>query len=192
MARPRKEGREGLPVNLNVQVRGGREYFYYRSPVTKRSLAIGYDRDKAIKYATEANASVAEKQEVRKYARLAVKHGHLDERGLLEGSTIARKAMLFDHVCAVYFLLQGEQIVYVGQSKSAMTRIATHWQERTKKFNRVFFVQCKEYELEHLEALYINKFQPLYNVTKPWVDPTSTAWDGTLSEVFGDAVYSRT
>jgi hypothetical protein len=176
---------------LHVQQRSGKDYYTYRSPLTKKVIVFGYDKAKAFAYAEAANAEVAAHREARSHARLAIKRGGVDGRGLLDEEVILRRAMLYDSICGIYFLLDGEKIVYVGQSISLLSRVAKHWQEGAKPFNRVFFIECAQAELSHLEALYIDKFKPQYNASKPWVDPGSVAWDASLRHLLGDAVHSK-
>jgi len=62
----------------------------------------------------------------------------------------------------VYFLLRGEAIVYVGQSKVGVSRILAH--QADKDFDGFFVLRCPEAELNEAESSYIKKFAPLYNV----------------------------
>jgi hypothetical protein len=182
MARPRKNDM-GLPPNLYVQVRNDSPCYTYRSPITGRSISFSGDRERAIRYAQEANLQVQSLRAAKSHARESIKHGHVDARGLLEHETISRKALLYDHVCGVYFLLLGENIVYVGQSTNVLTRISSHQLEGAKIFDRIFVVECRQAELCHLEALYIDKFKPRYNAQIPPVSDSSTAWDASLSDL---------
>lgn len=64
-------------------------------------------------------------------------------------------------VCSiVYFLLDGEDVVYVGQSKHGLYRPFSH---RDKNFNRVAFITCEENKLDYFETQYIRKYRPKYN-----------------------------
>jgi hypothetical protein len=187
MVRPRKEKYADLPPNLHVLSRTGGDYFTYRSPISKTSVSIGYSRENAIRYAIEANSQLAAYKGSRSHARESVKHGSVDHRGLLDAASIGRKALIYEHVCGVYFLLRQDTIVYVGQSINVLTRIADHKREGIKNFDRIFVVQCSAVELNHLEALYIDKFRPIHNTVIPPVSPNATAWEGTLSDILGDA-----
>lgn len=64
------------------------------------------------------------------------------------------------HPPGVYFLLHEEEIVYVGQSTSPGSRIAQHIKD--KIFDRVLLIPTND--LDNVEAKYIKKFQPKYNV----------------------------
>jgi len=69
--------------------------------------------------------------------------------------------------CGVYFLLADDEIVYVGQSVDVKKRLKQHADYSEKTFNRFFFVQCDRLELNKLEAYYILKFRPKYNIAIP-------------------------
>jgi hypothetical protein len=84
---------------------------------------------------------------------------------LLEWETIIRIAVpAKTAVCGVYFLLQGNRIVYVGQSGNVHVRLESHRREGTKKFDRYAIVECGAKKLDALEAKYIAKYSPKYNI----------------------------
>jgi hypothetical protein len=186
LGRPKALKNSALPKHLYALERGNRLYYSYRSPLTGQSISIGFDREKAIQYAVEANEAAAAHASAKTHARQAVKHGSVDERGLLDADSICRRATFYDRVCGVYFLLAQGSIVYVGQSKNVLGRIAAHRSEREKCFDRVFVIECRPAELDHLEALYIEKFAPVYNAVRPYVNPSACAWDASLAAVLGD------
>lgn len=64
----------------------------------------------------------------------------------------------------LYFLLLGDQIVYVGQALNYFTRVATHINYPDKAFDAFSFIAAEKWELAYLEAAYIKKFKPIYNV----------------------------
>jgi hypothetical protein len=64
----------------------------------------------------------------------------------------------------IYFLVQGNRIVYVGQSRNVHVRIDCHRRDKSKKFDGYAFVQCAPKMLNAVEANYIAKFRPKYNV----------------------------
>lgn len=69
------------------------------------------------------------------------------------------------HKSYIYFLYQGDKVVYIGQTESFMERIAKHFSEATKVFDR-FSVEPFEgsyMERLHKEKLLIRKFKPQYN-----------------------------
>jgi hypothetical protein len=79
---------------------------------------------------------------------------------LLRASEIARAALPWARSCGVYFLLDGDEVVYVGQSTHVYNRIPNHMD---KVFNRYAFVPCGEPMLDKLESLYIHCLRPRLN-----------------------------
>jgi hypothetical protein len=64
--------------------------------------------------------------------------------------------------CGIYFLIQDDEIVYIGQSIHIPNRLHSH-QKKNRQFERVFFVECKEEDLDEIERQYIRKFSPKLN-----------------------------
>jgi hypothetical protein len=64
--------------------------------------------------------------------------------------------------CFIYFLLQGEEVVYVGQTKKGLARPFTH---KDKLYDNVKIIKCEEKDLTLLESSYIAKYAPKYNKT---------------------------
>ena len=64
-------------------------------------------------------------------------------------------------VCGVYFLIENDAIVYVGQSIEVYSRLSAHFRSFT--FDRVTIVECPRERLDSLELLYIQKFSPKHN-----------------------------
>jgi len=60
----------------------------------------------------------------------------------------------------IYFLVNDDEIVYVGQSSRISRRIPEHLVD--KKFNRIFLLVVLD-NIDKLEMDYINKFKPKYN-----------------------------
>lgn len=75
--------------------------------------------------------------------------------------------------CGIYFLIDCDEVVYVGQSVDIRSRLEQHSNAgmakgtKEKNFNRFFFVNCQREELDRLEAYYILKFRPKYNIAIP-------------------------
>lgn len=67
-------------------------------------------------------------------------------------------------VCGIYFLLQGEEVVYIGKSKNFWLRLSDHFNS-DKKFDNIYFLPAKEEILLRLEEKYILEYKPLYNKT---------------------------
>lgn len=60
----------------------------------------------------------------------------------------------------IYFLLNGDEVVYVGQSITGLSRPYSH---SDKQFDNVSIIRCKKEELDDLEIFYIRKYMPKYN-----------------------------
>lgn len=76
---------------------------------------------------------------------------------------IVKASIPFSFVSGVYFLIQADEIVYVGQSVNVMSRIAQHRRDGEKDFDSFNAVPCKPEDLDRLEELYINAFVPRFN-----------------------------
>lgn len=63
----------------------------------------------------------------------------------------------------IYFLLLDENVVYVGQTKTGISRPLSH--ENNKMFNSIKIIECDKEELDYLEDKYIAKYKPVYNGT---------------------------
>ena len=64
-------------------------------------------------------------------------------------------------MCGVYMLIDGANVVYVGQSINMLSRLGKHAYD--KNFTHYKVLECNKDELDALEAHYINKFKPKYN-----------------------------
>lgn len=64
--------------------------------------------------------------------------------------------------CGIYFLCEGNEIVYVGQSVNAGSRSTSH---RDKKFNSILILPVPEEKLNEVEAAFIGLLSPKYNKT---------------------------
>lgn len=63
----------------------------------------------------------------------------------------------------IYFLLQDNQVVYIGKSTSLASRIIQHVNSNTKTFDDVSVIECQQNEMDALEVKYINEYRPKYN-----------------------------
>lgn len=81
-------------------------------------------------------------------------------KALLHAGEIARKAKTWIRPSGVYFLLDGDEVVYVGQAVNVFARIEGH---REKRFDRFAFVPCAPEMLDKLESLYIHCLRPRLN-----------------------------
>lgn len=60
----------------------------------------------------------------------------------------------------IYFLIKGDIVVYVGQTKIGLTR---PFQHTNKDYDTVKIIYCNEEELDMMENNYIAKYKPKYN-----------------------------
>lgn len=95
---------------------------------------------------------------------------------LARSEIIAASRSMIEQICGVYFLLQDEEIVYVGQSTDFYARLLTHSKSLT--FNRFSIIECPKSRLDDVELLYIQQFSPKFNKKgKPSVPATGgLAW----------------
>lgn len=61
----------------------------------------------------------------------------------------------------IYFLLQDDEVVYVGQTKRGLARVYHHM--RDKRFNKIYIIECDISELDYWETFYMFKYKPIYN-----------------------------
>lgn len=66
------------------------------------------------------------------------------------------------NLCGIYFLVQGESVVYVGQSRNVYSRIAQH-KTGVKYFDCWCYIKCAEKDLDAMESLYIHILRPKLN-----------------------------
>ena len=122
------------------------------------------ERQDALKYAgglreeiaaLEAKLSALERQET-----MNVVSSTLTGKVLLRANEIARAALPLEKVSGVYFLVDGDEVVYVGQAVNVHSRVGQH---TDKRFDRYAFVPCATDALNVLESLYIHCLRPRLN-----------------------------
>lgn len=186
MPAKRSDNRKHWPTGL-YQTRP--DYYVYRSPVSGRTMAIGKTTEReAIEYAQWANGQAEGAKLEDRVGRVSQPHARIDHHGLLEADFIAEKAMAFDRIAGIYFLLRDNDVVYVGRSTNIMVRLSHHRFEATKEFNRIFVIECPVAHMDRLERLYIDKFQPTYNAACPPVDGKA-AWSENVRSLLGAAIH---
>lgn len=84
------------------------------------------------------------------------------ENNLLDYDEIIKEADGNKILCGIYFLINQNDVVYIGQSVNIHSRIAQH--KNNKKFDKFSYIECGKPELSHLEVKYIKKFKPKYNL----------------------------
>nr|BAR34037.1 hypothetical protein [uncultured Mediterranean phage uvMED] len=80
----------------------------------------------------------------------------------------------------IYFLLEGQEVIYVGKTTSFLNRVVSHqknekvskqWvdgklqecESKLKKFDNIYMKEIHEDHLDHYEKLYIKCYTPKYN-----------------------------
>jgi hypothetical protein len=70
-----------------------------------------------------------------------------------------------DDLRIIYFLIKKDKVVYVGQSKAGLSRVYSHITANKKDFDSFSYIHISNNEdLDLLEADYIIKFDPIYNL----------------------------
>lgn len=176
MARPRKNKHAHLPENLYAMTRQGKTYYKYVDPVTKKSVGFGRDMSAAILEAESRNwktKDILAQVKSGAYFRSGIpciRGGNVDGFGLYELGTIVGAARSVDKVCGIYFLISAGKVVYIGQSKDVLTRLASHMRGEEKEFASFSVLEAEPEQLNELEARYIAKYDPIYNKVRPKIN----------------------
>ena len=80
---------------------------------------------------------------------------------------LANKKPALPKLIGIYFLINGDEIVYVGQSVDIYSRISQHSKDVLKTFDNFYILECPAEHLSILEAHFIFKFHPFLNSTFP-------------------------
>lgn len=86
------------------------------------------------------------------------------EENTLSKNEILMLAGIVPKIVGIYFLIDNEEIVYVGQSKDIYSRINTH--TKHKVFDRFTYIKCPEEMLDTIETRYIKRLEPKLNRNK--------------------------
>lgn len=121
------------------------------------------DREEALIYANGLKATIANLEfrlaTLQHEEKMNVISCQLTDKALLTREQIVATAIPWEQSSGVYFLIAGDQIVYVGQSVNVYSRIAQH----TKIFDRYAYIPCAVDVMDRLESLYIHCFRPPLN-----------------------------
>jgi hypothetical protein len=112
----------------------------------------------------ELRYNIKQLSEQLEQARKAIRFGEiakqLDTKSLMREEDIIKHAMSFEKAIGIYFLIENNKIVYVGQSVNVFSRITNHWD---KKFDSYAWIPCEKNMLNKLESLYIYFLSPPLN-----------------------------
>lgn len=88
---------------------------------------------------------------------------------LLDMQEVARDAQPASDLAGpcIYFLLQGEEVVYVGQSTSVYARLQIHRANPGKEWDRFYILPTTMEEIDELELRYYQALRPKYNKAVP-------------------------
>lgn len=91
---------------------------------------------------------------------------------ILTKDEVLKRALTRDRIgrsSGIYFLISGEEVVYIGQSLNVYARLRHHNGQRNKfEFDKFHYILCDANNLNELEKEYIHEFYPIYNVKKYW------------------------
>lgn len=87
--------------------------------------------------------------------------GRLFASSLLTEEEIVANSAIYDQPCGIYFLISGQSVVYVGQSRTVMSRLASHFARI--RFSRFAFLPVEERYLDIVESIYIHLLRPKFN-----------------------------
>lgn len=77
------------------------------------------------------------------------------------------RALPVELVCAqrytVYFLLDQDRVVYIGQSRDFGNRISSHYREGIKQFSHVMAFLVPQDQIDYIEKSLIEVYRPKYN-----------------------------
>lgn len=69
------------------------------------------------------------------------------------------------NIKGIYFLYKNNDIVYIGQTKNLISRLAVHLADKNKDFDSYKFLELPHnMNLNKLERFLIKKFKPEYNI----------------------------
>ena len=88
-----------------------------------------------------------------------------------------------EKITAIYFLLSGNKIVYVGQTTHLLQRIGAH-QSSSKQFDGVKFLTCSENLLTPLEDFFTGLLNPQYNNLKQKHEHTNARFANAAKLLF--------
>lgn len=145
-----------LPKGLHVRISAGKSLYYYAPDGTGRRIPLGDDKAAAVETACLARNADAR---CPKQATIARKTGI----SLLSAGEIVARARQLDEQCGIYFLINGDEIVYVGMSTNVMRRLERHVKEAEIAFDSYYWTPCLAKDLHRLERAYIHALEPKAN-----------------------------
>jgi hypothetical protein len=85
----------------------------------------------------------------------------------IEEEILANKRMVETRTGCIYFLFQGDELVYIGKSTHGLYRLYQHCTD--KVFDSYSYILCDDEDLDKTEARYICSYKPRLNKAVPIV-----------------------
>jgi hypothetical protein len=85
-------------------------------------------------------------------------------REYMTAEQIVARAVPYKPECGIYFLILEGEIVYVGQSTDYHSRVKSHTLAKAIQFDAVAFVRVAHGYLNNVEAEYIARLRPRFNI----------------------------
>ncbi|MBC8485860.1 MAG: hypothetical protein ISS80_04270 [Candidatus Cloacimonetes bacterium] len=90
------------------------------------------------------------------------------EKYIYQSESILNKSKkIWQEIQGIYFLIEKNDIVYVGQSSEIIHRISNHAKDGNYNFDEFSYIKCPKEFLDNLEAYYIYTFKPKFNSVLP-------------------------
>lgn len=89
----------------------------------------------------------------------------LNEHGRWSANNIISMSVPYTAHCGIYFLIENDTIVYIGQSIDIMWRVAEH-RKQGKSFDRFAMIPIPAPWLDRIERLYVRALEPRDNKIK--------------------------
>lgn len=124
------------------------------------------DRAEAVQIATRISERLAVggwrgvADRIAKQAHRAAKQEAAIGVAILPDAELLSLRLPLDPMCGVYFLLDGEDVVYVGQSRDVLYRITQHRRNPPIPFTSVAWYPVPRGSLDSTEAALIRRFNP--------------------------------
>lgn len=86
----------------------------------------------------------------------------LTGKTLLSENDIFQSCNPLPMITGIYFLIDANKIVYVGQSVNIFSRVSQHYNDK-KQFTSFAYIVCEKNILDKMESLYIHLLKPKLN-----------------------------
>lgn len=101
------------------------------------------------------------------------------------------------YIPAVYFLIDGDEIVYVGQAANLRRRLHEHKTQGVKAFTHFAYVRCNIEDLAETESKYLMAYKTKYNVQRPldierMMAEAKERWARSAKKICAGQVWRRT